>query len=103
VFAANSRYYGIPVGTITRPDGEVVTYVQRRFLPDPDRLTDIASYVVRTGDRLDRIAASQYGDPEQAWRIADAHRVLDEDVLTEHPGTRLRITMPAGLLGGSGG
>lgn len=103
MFAANSRYYGISVGTLTRPDGEVVTYVRRRFLPDPDRLSDIASYVVRPGDRLDRIAAAQYGDPEQTWRIADAHRVLAEDVLTEHAGTRLRITLPVGLVGGSSG
>ena len=53
--------------------------------------------------RGDASAAKQYGDPEQAWRIADAHRVLDQDVLTEVAGVALRFTLPAGLVGVPGG
>lgn len=102
MFAANSRYYGLPVLTRTRADGTLVRYAQRRLLPDPDALTQIGTYVVGPADRLDRIAAGVFGDPQQAWRIADGTRVLDPDVLTQTPGRTLPITLPAGL-GGTGG
>lgn len=97
MFTPGSRYYGLPVLTFTRPDGTQVQYVARRLLPDPDTLSQLGSYTVRPGDRLDLIAAAQLGDPQQAWRIADAARVLDPDVLTQTPGTPLRITLPQGI------
>jgi len=103
MFAANSRYVGLPVLTLTRADGTQLLYVARRLLPDPDTLSQIGSYVVRPADRLDRIAATVFGDPQQAWRIADAARVLDPDELTRIPGRTLRITLPAGLTAASGG
>lgn len=106
MFTAGSRYADLPVVAYTFPDGRVVRYVARRLLPDPDTLTTIGTHVVRPGERLDHIAAAELGDPEQAWRIADAQRVLDPADLAT-PGTRLRITLPAGLpagvaLGGPG-
>ncbi len=97
MFATGSRYADLPVLQYTYPDGLVVRYVGRRLLPDPDTLTVIGVHVVRAGERLDQIAAAELGDPEQAWRIADAHRVLDPAALTAVAGTRLRITLPAGL------
>ena len=97
MFTATSRYYGLPVLTLTGPDGTQVQFVARRLLPDPGTLAQIASYVVRPGDRLDLIASAQLGDPQQAWRIADAARVLDPDELTAAPGRVLRITLPAGI------
>ena len=97
MFAVNSRYYPLPVLTLTRADGTTLRYAGRRLLPDPDTLAQIGSYVVRPADRLDRIAAAQFGDPQQAWRIADAARVLDPDELTAAPGCTLRITLPAGI------
>jgi hypothetical protein len=103
MFAANSRYYGLPVLTHTRADGAQLLYVARRLLPDPGTLSPIGAYVVGPADRLDRIAAAQYGDPQQAWRIADAARVLDPDELTNTPGRVLLITLPAGVTGGTGG
>ncbi len=103
MFAVNSRYYGLPVLTRTRADGTQLLYVARRLLPDPDTLSQIGTYVVGPADRLDRIAAAQYGDPQQAWRIADAARVLDPDELTTTPGRILLITLPAGISGGSSG
>jgi hypothetical protein len=96
VFAANSRYYGLPVLTFTRPDGTQAQFVASRLLPDPDTLSQIGSYTAAPGDRLDLIANAQFGDPQQAWRIADAARVLDPDELTT-PGTVLRITLPQGI------
>lgn len=103
MFALNSRYYGLPVLSWTRADGTQLQYVARRLLPDPDTLSQIGSYIVGPADRLDRVAAAQFGDPQQAWRIADAARVLDPDELTQTPGRALRITLPAGITGASGG
>jgi hypothetical protein len=97
MFTATSRYYGLPV--LTPAGGQVGApqYVARRLLPDPDTLAQIGTYAVRPGDRLDLIANSQLGDPQQGWRIADAARVLDPDTLTAVPGRMLRITLPAGI------
>ncbi|MCF3101827.1 LysM peptidoglycan-binding domain-containing protein [Streptomyces roseoverticillatus] len=96
MFDPTSRYQALATATWTAPDGRAVTYVRRRFLPRPDELAVIREHVVQPGDRLDRIAARHLGDPAQAWRIADAHRVLRTDDLTAEPGRRLRITLPPG-------
>jgi hypothetical protein len=102
MFTVTSRYYGLPVGTHTAVDSRVVAFVRRRLLPDPDSLATIGLHTVKPGERLDLIAAKEIGDPEQAWRIADAHRVLDPDTLTQSPGRRLRITLPAGIPAAAG-
>ncbi|MFE2252739.1 hypothetical protein, partial [Streptomyces lavendulae] len=77
MFSATSRYHNVPTASLTLPDGRTVTYVRRRFPPDPDTLTTVGTHVVVAGERLDLVAARELGDPEQGWRIADAHRVLD--------------------------
>jgi hypothetical protein len=100
MFTATSRYYGLPVLTLPGPGGPAsppVRYVARRLLPDPDTLSQVGTYVTRPEDRLDLVANAQLGDPQQAWRIADAARVLDPDELTRAPGRVLRITLPAGI------
>lgn len=102
MFTVTSRYYGLPVLTLTRTDGTELRYVARRLLPDPDTLSPIGIYLTRPADRLDLIAAAQYGDPQQAWRIADAARVLDPDELTRMPGRVLRITLPPGIEAAAG-
>ena len=98
MFAADSRYAGLPVAEVTQHDGSVVHYVRARLVPDPTGLSVVGTHTVATGDRLDRIAAARYLRPGQAWRIADAHRTLDPDSLTATPGTVLLFTVPAGLL-----
>lgn len=95
MFPVTSRYYGLPTAT----QGGV-SYVRRRFLPQPDELAPLGEYVVAVGERLDHIAAREFADPEQAWRIADANRAMDPAEL-EVPGRRLRITLPAGLSPGA--
>lgn len=97
MFSATSRYQNVPTAELTLPGGRTVTYVRRRFPPDPDTLTTLHTHAVAAGERLDHIAARELGDPEQAWRIADAHRVLAPESLTAVPGRRLRITLPAGM------
>jgi hypothetical protein len=52
----------------------------------PDRTK---TYVVQAGDRLDAIAAAQYGDPERWPIIADANGIVRPRFLT--PGTLLVI------------
>ncbi len=54
-----------------------------------------ASTLTVTGEDLSLVMDLTY--ERQAWRIADAHRVLDPAELTAAAGTRLRITLPAGL------
>ncbi|MFD9005530.1 LysM peptidoglycan-binding domain-containing protein [Streptomyces sp. NPDC059582] len=99
MFDPTSRYHGIATTTLTTPDGRTVTYVRRRFLPQPEDLMSVGTQVVEPGDRLDRIAARQYGAPEQAWRIADANGAIRPEDLTSVPGRRLRIALPAGVPG----
>ncbi|MFD4715213.1 LysM domain-containing protein [Streptomyces sp. NPDC058430] len=99
MFEATSRYHGIATATLTLQDGRTVTYVRRRFLPQPGDLKFIGEQIVAPGDRLDRIAARQYGDPEQAWRIADANGALRPEDLTAVLGRRLRIALPTGVSG----
>ncbi len=102
MFTASSRYHGIPTTAGQLPDGRTVVYVRRRFLPHPEDLALIGQHLVQPGERLDLIAFKEFGDPEQAWRIADANRAMRPDDLTDLPGWLLRITLPAGLPQGSG-
>jgi hypothetical protein len=102
-YPRTSRYYGIPTAVHTRPDGTEVPYLNRRLLPPPDRLTTLTEHAVSAGDRPDLLAYRYLGDAEQWWRIADANPVLNPDDLTATPGRRLRITLPDGVPGGTGG
>lgn len=98
-FAVTSRYYGIETASWEKPDGNVIVYVRRRFLPQPDRLALFQEYQVKQGDRLDNIAAQFIGDAEQFWRICDANWAMRPDELTETIGRRLRIALPEGVPG----
>jgi hypothetical protein len=102
LFPPTSRYHGIETATLQTGAGETVVFMRRRFLPSPDDLSLLQEHVVSDGDRIDNIAALHLGDPEQFWRICDANRAMRPDELTEVVGRRLRITLPAGIAGGSG-
>jgi len=101
LFTATSRYYGIGTNTRTAPDGTVIVYVKRRFLPSPDRFQLIQEHVVVQGERLDNIAAAALGDPELFWRLADANGAMRPEELVQKVGRRLRITLPEGITGSS--
>ena len=94
-----SRYHGIEVAVRVDPDGREVAYVRRRFCPHPEDLAGLGEHVVTGADRIDRVAATYLGDPEQYWRIADANRAFRADLLTRVAGRRLRITQPEGFPG----
>jgi hypothetical protein len=95
-FAPESRYHGIATSTLERPDGTLVAYLRRRFVPAPDRFATIAEHRVREGERLDNLAAILVGDPEQFWRLCDANGVLKPEEL-EVTDRRIRITLPEGV------
>lgn len=90
MFAAGSRYQGLPEGTHVDREGRPIVYVLLRPIPSPppDREQE-----VQQGDRLDLLAAAAYDDPEQYWRICDANRAFDPDDLVPQPGRRLTIPL----------
>ena len=99
MFDPTSRYARLETATIT-VNGRTVSYVRRRFLPRAEDLTLIGWHVVRAGERLDSIAATEIGDPAQFWQVADANGATEPGNLVTEPGRRLRITLPATADGG---
>ena len=98
-FPQNSRYYGIETAQLSRADGTTVVYLRRRFVPPPEQFALVVEHTVVDGERLDNIAAKYLGDPELAWRIADANGAMDPAELTQNAGQKLRITLPEGIPG----
>jgi hypothetical protein len=98
-FPVTSRYHGIEMAEFERPDGKIIVYLRRRFIPSPDRFALLQEHTVVEGDRLDNITAKYLGDPEQFWRICDANGAMRPEELTAEAGRRLRITMPEGIPG----
>jgi len=102
-FPADSRYYGFATLSYTTPDGQSVTYLARRFVPQPGAPTfsTIAQHTVQQGDRLDLLAAKYLGDPLMFWLLCDANGAIEPAKLVETPGALLNITMPQGVPGGT--
>jgi hypothetical protein len=96
---ATSRYYGLETKTLETADGKKVVYLERRFVPQPDRFELLQEHMVTGGERLDHITAHYLSDPEQFWQICDANRAMRPDELTEKTGRKLRITLPEGIPG----
>ena len=98
MFPPTSRYYGIATAILETADGNKIAYLQRRFVPQPERFELLQEHVVTQGERLDNITALYLGDPEQFWRLCDANRALHPLEL-EVTGRRIRITLPEGIPG----
>ena len=98
-FPPNSRYATVQTATIETPEGRVVVYLKRRFVPPPERFALLQEHFVAQGDRLDNITARYIGDPERFWQICDANRAMQPYELTETLGRALRITLPEGIPG----
>jgi hypothetical protein len=97
-FPPTSRYYGIETLIMQTADGKKLTYLQGRFVPQPERFALLQEHLVTQDERLDNITARYLGDPEQFWRLCDANRALNPLEL-EQIGRRLRITLPEGIPG----
>jgi hypothetical protein len=100
-FPSDSRYFGSTTQTYTGPDGQMVSYLHRRFVPQPGppNFSTMATHTVTHGDRLDLIAAKYYGDPLMAWLICDANGAMSPEELVATPGRVLNITLPQGTPG----
>jgi hypothetical protein len=94
VFDFKSRYYSIETATHAAPDGRILTYTRRRFLPRGESLALLVEVSVTQGDRLDLITARTLGDPEQFWRVADANEAMNPSDLTAEVGRLLRVPLP---------
>jgi len=99
-FAPDSRYHGLEITQWQRADGEILSYVRRRFIPPPESFATLVEHTVEVGDRLDNLAARYLGDPQQYWRLCDGNGAISPDELTDTVGKRLRITLPEGVPGG---
>jgi nucleoid-associated protein YgaU len=104
-FPTDSRYHGSSTLSYTGPDGQTVTYLARRIVPQPGapNYATVARHTVKQGDRLDLLAAKYLGDPLVFWLICDANGAIRPNQLVEIPGNVLNITMPQGVPGGATG
>jgi hypothetical protein len=102
-FAPTSRYYGVATVKMTQPDGRVVVYAQRRFLPPTENFAPLQVITIAAQDRLDNIAARYLGDPQQFWRLCDSNGALQPEVLVSSVGAMLTITLPEGVPGAADG
>lgn len=100
-FPTDSRYYGAKTLSYTAPNGQLITYLAPRFVPQPGapNFSTVATHTVTQGDRLDLLAAKYLGDPLIFWLICDANGAIRPNQLVETPGTVLNITMPQGIPG----
>lgn len=98
LFPPTSRYHGTAIAKRETADGRQVAYLQRRFLPPPERFATLHEHTVTQGERLDNLAAHYLGDAEQFWRLCDANRAMHPLEL-ERLGYRLRLTLPEGVPG----
>jgi len=102
-FPTDSRYYASATLTYLAPNGQTVTYLAPRFVPQPGspNYTTLAQHTVKGADRLDLLAATYLGDPLLFWVICDANGAVDPSELLETPGSTINITMPQGIPGPS--
>lgn len=97
-----SRYATVDRALWTAPTGRQVPYLRRRLLPQPGTLATLRTHVVRPGERIDTIAASEIGDAEMSWLLGDANAALRPTELAE-PGNTILIPLPAGVPGPASG
>lgn len=101
MFGPKSRYKDIEVAEWTPPaangrPGNTITYVRRRFLPDPASFSELTRHTVTEGDRLDNVTATYLGDPELFWRVCDANNAMAPEEMTAQIGRKLRIPLLQG-------
>jgi hypothetical protein len=98
MFDHMSRYYTLATASLTTADGNIVTYISRRFLPQGASLPLMFEVAVTPGDRIDLLSNRVYGIPLAFWRICDANDAMDPlDMLSEaaaDPTRRLRAPLP---------
>jgi hypothetical protein len=103
-FPTDSRYYSSGVLQYKTPDGQTITYLARRIVPQPGspNYATVARYTVHQYDRLDLIAAKFLGDPLVFWILCDANGAICPASLVATPGKSIAITTPQGVPGATG-
>lgn len=100
MFDHTSRYANLETTTLTLPNGRMVSYVRRRFLPQGDQLMLLAEVPVTPGERIDLITNRTLGDPLAFWRICDANNAMDPQGMVAEiaadANRLLRIPVPQG-------
>ncbi|NEO43225.1 MAG: hypothetical protein F6K55_03505 [Moorea sp. SIO4A3] len=94
MFDETSRYYYLETEKFTNPDGRIIAYKRRRFLPQSEKLQLQVELTVNEGDRLDRIANSYIGSSEMFWQVCDANNTMNPFELLDPPGKQIRIPQP---------
>lgn len=82
MFRSNSRYAALPTITVAGPNGQEVSAVKLRVLPQ----TQGAPSTVKSGDQLDVMSERRYRDGTRYWHIADANTELEANSLTGEDG-----------------
>lgn len=101
-FGPESRYYGLPLLSLTTASGTQISYVSRRFIPPPQDFTVLQLYRVQQGDRVDVIAATLLGNPLSYWQLCDANAAIEPPDVVAVPGAFINVTLPAGVPGSTG-
>ena len=96
MFDFPSRYLSTATTTITEPDGRVLVYLKRRFVPLAEAFSVVGALTISQGDRLDLIAAKALGASELFWLLCDANRAMNPvDLIPAQPtGKKLNIPTP---------
>jgi len=94
MFESTSRYYPLETAIYTMPDGRIVAYKRRRFLPRGEEMDLLVEAPVTEGDRLDLITGRTLGDPEFFWRICDANDAMNPFDLVAEINRKLRVPVP---------
>ncbi|BAU12720.1 hypothetical protein LEP3755_32510 [Leptolyngbya sp. NIES-3755] len=94
MFDLNSRYAAIETAQFTLPDGRIVAYKRRRFLPQGRGLPLLVEVTVVDGDRLDLISDRTLGNPLLFWRVCDANDAMQPRQLTQEPNQTLKVPVP---------
>jgi hypothetical protein len=93
-FGESSRYLGVPLAVLERPDGTRVAYVKRRFIPPRRDYAAAAVHTTQSGERPDLLAHRYYAQALLYWHIVDANGLIDPLELTTEPGGRILVPVP---------
>lgn len=77
MFDPESRYALLGTTDATDRAGREVTLVDRRFLPDPDKIPVASVVTLGVGERLDQVANRSLGRSDQWFRLAETLRTLE--------------------------
>jgi hypothetical protein len=95
MFDPTSRYYSIATAQFETADGQIISYVRRRMLPQGASLPVLGEVTVTRDDRLDWVTARTLGNPQQFWQVCDANNGMNPVDLIAEPVQTLIIPTPS--------